>query len=90
MAKKEIGGNRILGRLVILVGCQESCLHFKITMHFVSCFVCIGGFAKVKAGVHKLTGEKVAIKIMDKHLLGVSYYGLLMNHNFFLHKKQES
>lgn len=43
------------------------------TMHLVSCFVCIGGFAKVKAGVHKLTGEKVAIKIMDKHLLGVSY-----------------
>ncbi|XP_064388109.1 maternal embryonic leucine zipper kinase-like [Halichondria panicea] len=29
-----------------------------------------GGFAKVKAGVHKLTGEKVAIKIMDKELLG--------------------
>lgn len=29
-----------------------------------------GGFAKVKAGVHKLTGEKVAVKIMDKAQLG--------------------
>ena len=31
-----------------------------------------GGFAKVKLGVHNLTGEKVAIKIMDKKQLGVS------------------
>lgn len=30
-----------------------------------------GGFAKVKLGVHCLTGEKVAIKIMDKKQLGV-------------------
>lgn len=29
-----------------------------------------GGFAKVKAATHKLTGEKVAIKIMDKVQLG--------------------
>ncbi|CAG0896287.1 unnamed protein product [Cyprideis torosa] len=29
-----------------------------------------GGFAKVKLGVHILTGEKVAIKIMDKEKLG--------------------
>jgi len=29
-----------------------------------------GGFAKVKLGVHCLTGEKVAIKIMDKKQLG--------------------
>lgn len=29
-----------------------------------------GGFAKVKAGIHKLTGEKVAVKIMDKEQLG--------------------
>lgn len=28
-----------------------------------------GGFAKVKAARHKLTGEKVAIKIMDKDAL---------------------
>ena len=31
-----------------------------------------GGFAKVKLGVHNLTSEKVAIKIMDKKQLGVS------------------
>ncbi len=31
-----------------------------------------GGFAKVKLGIHCLTGEKVAIKIMDKKQLGVS------------------
>ncbi|XP_077533339.1 maternal embryonic leucine zipper kinase-like [Haemaphysalis longicornis] len=29
-----------------------------------------GGFAKVKLGLHVLTGEKVAIKIMDKKVLG--------------------
>lgn len=29
-----------------------------------------GGFAKVKLGVHKLTGEKVAVKIMNKKQLG--------------------
>lgn len=32
-----------------------------------------GGFAKVKLGTHLLTGEKVAIKIMDKNMLGVSF-----------------
>lgn len=31
-----------------------------------------GGFAKVKLGRHILTGEKVAIKIMEKKVLGVS------------------
>ena len=31
-----------------------------------------GGFAKVKVATHLLTGEKVAIKIMDKKELGVS------------------
>lgn len=31
-----------------------------------------GGFAKVKLATHLLTGEKVAIKIMDKEQLGVS------------------
>lgn len=30
-----------------------------------------GGFAKVKLATHLLTGEKVAIKIMDKRQLGV-------------------
>ncbi|XP_063226737.1 maternal embryonic leucine zipper kinase-like isoform X2 [Bacillus rossius redtenbacheri] len=29
-----------------------------------------GGFAKVKVGIHVLTGEKVAIKIMEKNTLG--------------------
>jgi maternal embryonic leucine zipper kinase len=29
-----------------------------------------GGFAKVKLATHLLTGEKVAIKIMDKKQLG--------------------
>lgn len=32
-----------------------------------------GGFAKVKLGRHILTGEKVAIKIMEKKDLGVSW-----------------
>lgn len=31
-----------------------------------------GGFAKVKLATHLLTGEKVAIKIMNKSLIGVS------------------
>lgn len=37
-------------------------------------WVCVfaGGFAKVKLGRHILTGEKVAIKIMNKKDLGVS------------------
>ena len=30
-----------------------------------------GGFAKVKLATHLLTGEKVAIKIMEKQSLGV-------------------
>jgi hypothetical protein len=33
-----------------------------------------GGFAKVKLAYHALTGEKVAIKIMDKRALGVRTY----------------
>ncbi|XP_023222987.1 maternal embryonic leucine zipper kinase-like, partial [Centruroides sculpturatus] len=33
-------------------------------------FVFIGGFAKVKLAIHVLTGEKVAIKIMNKKSLG--------------------
>lgn len=31
-----------------------------------------GGFAKVKLATHVATGEKVAIKIMEKTALGVS------------------
>ena len=33
-------------------------------------FFIAGGFAKVKLGTHILTGEKVAIKVMDKKRLG--------------------
>lgn len=32
-----------------------------------------GGFAKVKLATHLLTGDKVAIKIMDKRALGVCF-----------------
>ena len=32
--------------------------------------LCEGGFAKVKLGYHSLTGDRVAIKIMDKKALG--------------------
>lgn len=44
----------------------------------------LGGFAKVKLAYHALTGEKVAIKIMDKRSLGVSVitkYGNCRNIN---------
>ena len=33
-----------------------------------------GGFGKVKQAIHLLTGEHVAIKIIDKAKLGVSCY----------------
>ena len=37
----------------------------------VNSFVSIsGGFAKVKLGYHVITGDKVAVKIMDKKALG--------------------
>lgn len=32
-----------------------------------------GGFAKVKLATHVATGEKVAVKIMEKAALGVSF-----------------
>ena len=42
-----------------------------------------GGFAKVKEATHLLTGEKVAVKIMDKKQLGVrcDYSRALLCHN---------
>lgn len=43
-----------------------------------------GGFAKVKLGIHVATGEKVAIKIMDKTALGVRDY---LNFMWFYVKK---
>jgi maternal embryonic leucine zipper kinase len=39
-----------------------------------------GGFAKVKLATHTLTGEKVAIKIMEKAHLGVSILLVLCCH----------
>lgn len=38
---------------------------------YPSLFPIPGGFAKVKLARHRLTGEKVAIKIMDKLALQV-------------------
>lgn len=40
--------------------------------YLVIIFLPLGGFAKVKLACHILTGEMVAIKIMDKNALGVS------------------
>jgi maternal embryonic leucine zipper kinase len=37
-----------------------------------------GGFAKVKLAMHSLTGEKVAIKIMEKAHLGVRIFLLII------------
>lgn len=37
-----------------------------------------GGFAKVKKATHILTGERVAIKILDKLALGVSVDEIVM------------
>jgi serine/threonine protein kinase len=36
-----------------------------------------GGFAKVKLATHVATGEKVAIKIMEKNALGVSRVSII-------------
>ena len=43
---------------------------FDCMLHIFFCIA--GGFAKVKLAYHALTGDKVAIKIMDKKSLGVS------------------
>ena len=55
---------------------SQSNLNYKINIamnQFVN--ICIsyfpGGFAKVKLAYHALTGDKVAVKIMDKKSLGV-------------------
>ena len=44
----------------------------------VALILFLGGFAKVKLATHVLTGEKVAIKIMDKESLGVRMVLLLL------------
>jgi len=41
-----------------------------VTLNDDGDIVFLGGFAKVKLAVHILTGEKVAIKIMEKKTLG--------------------
>lgn len=46
------------------------------SVYDVSLCVFLGGFAKVKLGRHILTGEKVAIKILNKKDLGVSNWSL--------------
>ncbi len=35
-----------------------------------------GGFGKVKLAIHMLTGEKVAVKIIDKKAIGVCWGGV--------------
>lgn len=45
-----------------------------------------GGFAKVKVATHVLTGDKVAIKIMDKKQLGVSFFFYFYLHEIFIRK----
>lgn len=39
-----------------------------------------GGFGKVRLATHALTGEQVAIKIIDKKAVGVCF--LILNHNY--------
>lgn len=41
-------------------------------MHDVKLNSSPGGFAVVRSAYHALTGEKVAVKILDKQKLGVS------------------
>lgn len=46
------------------------------SVYDVNLCIFLGGFAKVKLGRHILTGEKVAIKILNKKDLGVSNWTL--------------
>lgn len=48
-------------------------MHVLCGVHIFASTSFQGGFAKVKLGRHILTGEKVAIKIMNKKDLGVSF-----------------
>lgn len=61
------------------ISCLKGCCHQNLWIVLYSCYLIllsilkiVGGFAKVKLAYHALTGEKVAIKIMDKRSLGVS------------------
>lgn len=53
--------------------CRSTDMHFLCGVHIFASTSFQGGFAKVKLGRHILTGEKVAIKIMNKKDLGVSF-----------------
>lgn len=57
---------------VMCVGAWGGSVGVVPSLMCVCVWVCLGGFAKVKMGRHILTGEKVAIKIMNKKDLGVS------------------
>lgn len=48
----------------------DTCRHMPVCRLCIYVAVCEGGFAKVKLGYHSLTGDRVAIKIMDKKALG--------------------
>lgn len=57
----------------------------KIKQAIATCvcvYICTGGFAKVKLAYHVLTGDKVAIKIMDKKLLGVRLVDLNFRYSY--------
>lgn len=41
--------------------------------YFIHCELGSGGFGKVKLATHALTGEQVAIKIIDKKAVGVCF-----------------
>ncbi len=58
-------------QLAQVIGSGYLYLHLKKIILFFN--IKKGGFAKVKLATHTLTGEKVAIKIMDKKALGVSF-----------------
>lgn len=42
----------------------------QVLFDFSNCFLNLGGFSKVRLATHLFTGEKVAIKCMDKARLG--------------------
>ncbi|OXB62594.1 hypothetical protein ASZ78_009379, partial [Callipepla squamata] len=61
-----LGGSRVLADFRMPVSIYEEILKYYELHETIG----TGGFAKVKLGRHLLTGEKVAIKIMDKVALG--------------------
>lgn len=49
-----------------------------------------GGFAKVKLATHLATGEKVAIKIMDKKMLGDDLHRVSLELQALKHLKHDN